>query len=62
MIGIVNHSDEEGFSFISDERLPAGMFVCYHEEERNILCRVKKWGTAQTVSSGIPSGYGAFSG
>ena len=41
MIGIVNHSDEEGFSFISDERLPAGMFVCYHEEERNILCRVK---------------------
>lgn len=41
MIGIVNHSDEEGFTFISGERLPAGMFACYHESERKILCRVK---------------------
>ena len=41
MIGIVNHSDEEGFSFISGERLPAGMFACYNEGERKILCRVK---------------------
>ena len=41
MIGIVNHSDEEGFSFISSERLPAGMFAFYLEGERKILCRVK---------------------
>jgi DNA helicase HerA-like ATPase len=41
MIGIVNHSDEEGFTFISSERLPSGMFACYHEADRKILCRVK---------------------
>src|SRR5659263_773925 len=41
MIGIVNHSDEEGFSFISGERLPGGMFACYLADERKILCRVK---------------------
>ena len=41
MIGIVNHSDEEGFSFISSERLPAGMFAFYLEGERKVLCRVK---------------------
>ncbi len=41
MIGIVNHSDEEGFTFISSARLPSGMFACYHEADRKILCRVK---------------------
>ncbi|MDL5502015.1 MAG: hypothetical protein QSU88_02260, partial [Candidatus Methanoperedens sp.] len=41
MIGIVNHSDEDGFSFISSERLPAGMFVFYLEGERKVMCRVK---------------------
>src|SRR4030067_3054952 len=41
MIGIVNHSDVEGFTFISQERLPAVMFASYHEGEKQILCRVK---------------------
>ncbi len=41
MIGTVNYSDEEGFTFISGERLPAGMFACYHEAGKKILCRVK---------------------
>ncbi len=41
MIGIVNHSDEEGFTFISSKRLPSGMFASYQESERKILCRVK---------------------
>jgi DNA helicase HerA-like ATPase len=41
MIGTVNYSDEEGFTFISSERLPAGMFACYHEAGRKILCRIK---------------------
>ncbi len=40
MLGTVNNSDEEGFKFISCERLPAGMFVCYNDAEKNILCRV----------------------
>jgi DNA helicase HerA-like ATPase len=42
MIGTVSFSDEEGFTFISKERLPAGMFACYQEAGRNILCRVKQ--------------------
>jgi DNA helicase HerA-like ATPase len=42
MIGTVSFSDDEGFTFISKERLPAGMFACYQEEGRNILCRVKQ--------------------
>ncbi len=41
MIGIVNNSNEEGFTFISEQRLPAGMFVCYTDADRKILCRVK---------------------
>ncbi|MCX9074671.1 MAG: hypothetical protein OIN88_08440, partial [Candidatus Methanoperedens sp.] len=41
MLGTVNNSDEEGFTFISCERLAAGMFVCYTEEGKKILCRVK---------------------
>ncbi|HEY9246548.1 MAG TPA: DUF87 domain-containing protein, partial [Candidatus Methanoperedens sp.] len=41
MLGKVNNSDDEGFTFISCERLPAGMFVCYRDEGKNILCRVK---------------------
>src|SRR3972149_8555775 len=41
MAGNVNNSDEEGFPFISCERLAAGMFVCYTEEGKKILCRVK---------------------
>ncbi len=41
MLGTVNNSDEEGFKFISSERLPAGMFVCYSEGGKKILCRVR---------------------
>ena len=41
MLGTVNNSNEEGFTFISKERLPAGMFVCYDEAAKKILCRVK---------------------
>ncbi len=41
MLGTVNNSNEEGFTFISSQRLPAGMFVCYSEAGKNILCRVK---------------------
>lgn len=41
MIGIVNHSDEDGFTFISARMLPAGMFACYRDEDRKVLCRVK---------------------
>ncbi len=40
MLGTVSNSDEEGFTFISCERLPAGMFVCYDDAGKNILCRV----------------------
>ena len=40
MLGTVSNSDEEGFTFISCERLPAGMFVCYNDAGKNILCRV----------------------
>src|SRR3990170_4829918 len=43
MIGIVNHSDEDGFTFISSRTLPAGMFACYRDEGRKVLCRVKHW-------------------
>ncbi|MCE8422606.1 MAG: ATP-binding protein [Candidatus Methanoperedens sp.] len=42
MIGTVSFSDDEGFTFISRERLPAGLFACYQEAGRNILCRVKQ--------------------
>jgi DNA helicase HerA-like ATPase len=41
MIGTVNFSDEEGFTFISPERLPKGMFVSYTDAGKKILCRVK---------------------
>ncbi len=41
MIGTVNFSNEEGFTFISSERLPRGMFVCYPDDGKKILCRVK---------------------
>lgn len=41
MIGTVNYSNEEGFTFISRERLPKGMFVCYAEAGKKILSRVK---------------------
>jgi DNA helicase HerA-like ATPase len=41
MLGTVKNSDEEGFTFISCERLPGGMFVCYGEKEKKILCRVR---------------------
>ncbi len=41
MIGTVSSSDEDGFTFISSERLPRGMFVCYEDSGKNILCRVK---------------------
>ncbi|KCZ71921.1 putative ATPase [Candidatus Methanoperedens nitroreducens] len=41
MIGTVRSSDEEGFTFISRERLPRGMFVCYTDAGKKILCRVK---------------------
>lgn len=41
MIGRVSNSDEEGFSFISAQRLPSGMFVSYLDEGKNILCRIK---------------------
>src|SRR3990172_10426883 len=40
MLGTVSSSDEEGFTFISCERLPAGMFVCYDDTGKNILSRV----------------------
>ncbi len=41
MVGTVRSSDEEGFTFISRERLPRGMFVCYTDAGKKILCRVK---------------------
>ncbi len=41
MIGTVNYSDEEGFTFISKQKLARGAFVCYLDAERKILCRVK---------------------
>ncbi len=41
MIGTVNYSNEEGFTFISHERLPRGMFVSYTDAGKNVLCRVK---------------------
>jgi len=41
MIGTVNFSDDEGFTFISGERIPKGMFVSYTEAGKKILCRVK---------------------
>ncbi len=41
MIGTVNFSDEEGFTFISSERIPNGMFVSYNDSGKKILCRVK---------------------
>ncbi len=41
MIGTVNFSDEEGFTFISSERIPKGMFVAYADSGKKILCRVK---------------------
>ncbi|MCZ7393942.1 MAG: ATP-binding protein [Candidatus Methanoperedens sp.] len=41
MIGTVNFSDEQGFTFISCERLPKGMFVSYTDTGKKILCRVK---------------------
>jgi DNA helicase HerA-like ATPase len=41
MLGTVKNSDEEGFTFISCERLPAGMFVCYNDSGKKILCRVR---------------------
>ncbi len=41
MIGTVNFSDDEGFTFISCERLPKGMFVSYTDSGKKILCRVK---------------------
>ncbi len=41
MIGTVNFSDDEGFTFISCERIPKGMFVSYTDSGKKILCRVK---------------------
>ncbi len=41
MIGTVNFSDEEGFTFISGERIPKGVFVVYADSGKKILCRVK---------------------
>ncbi len=41
MIGTVSFSDDEGFAFISSDRLPRGMFVCYEDAGKKILCRVK---------------------
>ncbi len=41
MIGTVNFSDDEGFTFISCEQLPKGMFVSYNDAGKKILCRVK---------------------
>src|SRR5574342_41401 len=41
MIGTVNFSNEDGFTFISRERLPKGMFTCYTHSGRKVLCRVK---------------------
>ncbi|NJD77493.1 MAG: ATP-binding protein [Candidatus Methanoperedens sp.] len=41
MIGTVSSSDDEGFTFISCERLPKGMFICYTDAGTKILCRVK---------------------
>ncbi len=41
MIGTVDFSDEEGFTFISSERIPKGMFVAYADSGKKILCRVK---------------------
>ncbi len=41
MIGTVNYSDEDGFTFISCQRLQRGMFVYYTDAGKKILCRVK---------------------
>jgi len=41
MIGTVNFSDGDGFTFLSHERLPRGMFVCYTDAGKKILCRVR---------------------
>jgi DNA helicase HerA-like ATPase len=41
MIGSVSHSNEDGFTFISGERLQSGTFACYHEVGKKILCRIK---------------------
>ncbi len=41
MIGTVSSSDEDGFTFISCERLPRGMFISYTDAGRKVLCRVK---------------------
>ncbi len=40
MIGTVSFSDDDGFTFISAERLPRGMFVSYADAGKKILCRV----------------------
>ncbi len=41
MIGTVNFSDGEGFTFISCERIPKGMFISYTDSGKKILCRIK---------------------
>ena len=41
MIGAVNYSNDDGFTFISCERLPRGTFVCYSDGGKKVLCRVK---------------------
>ncbi len=41
MIGTVSSSDEDGFTFISCERLPRGMFISYTDAGKKVLCRVK---------------------
>lgn len=40
IIGTVSNSDDNGFAFISKQRLPKGLFVTYNEEGKHILCRV----------------------
>ncbi len=41
MIGTVSSSSEDGFTFISCERLPRGMFISYTDAGKKVLCRVK---------------------
>ncbi len=40
ILGTVSDSDDNGFTFISKQRLPKGLFVTYNEEGKRILCRV----------------------
>ncbi|MCX9010022.1 MAG: ATP-binding protein [Candidatus Methanoperedens sp.] len=41
MIGTVQSSGEDGFTFISHERIPRGVFVYYTDAGKKVLCRVK---------------------